>query len=179
MFGVIAWDGRQPGEHLAWGGPGDGVHLHCGAVKTGGHDFLGTDYGLIGPARHGDQASAQAAVDAYLALYRAVPAPRWDSIEAFYAADDRRRLSGEADYGVHWRQDPRQPWPTWRVSYIRDTGEVYAAAPGGPVELLGTVPPDDQPHYYATLDAILEGWPDAHRQGLDWVRGRLAAAGVT
>ena len=48
----------------------------------------------------------------------------YQTLQAFYDADPRRGCSPEADYGVHWRQ---HPWPgTWRVSYVKATGEVYA-----------------------------------------------------
>ena len=80
----------------------------------------------------------------------------------------------EADYGVHWRQ---HPWPgAWRVSYVRDTGEVYALHQDqGPLLVLGWVAPDPQEIYYATLELILDGWPAVcgQRNGLGWVKERL------
>lgn len=97
------------------------------------------------------------------------------NIEAFYAQNEERRRSGEADYGVWWTE-PGRDWPRWRVSYIQKTGEVYAVQlTGGRVELLGVVSPDDDHIYYHTLDHILEGWADViHAPGsLDWVRARL------
>lgn len=113
----------------------------------------------------------------------------YQDIEDFYAANEDRRTSGEADFGVWWTE-PGQPYPKYRVSYIHATGEVYAVALNrddkgpyhGPVLLLGVVPPDDQPDgpvgrrtYYRTLDTILEGWPQRCGQpgGLQWVRERL------
>lgn len=99
----------------------------------------------------------------------------YTSIEDFYAENEERRRSGEADYGCWWTE-PGQSWPRWRVSYIQKTGEVYAVQlPGGRVNLLGIVPPDDPIYYYRTLDAILEGWADIiHQPGsLDWVKARL------
>ena len=86
------------------------------------------------------------------------------SIEEFHDADPRRRHSDEADYGSHWRLYPFHG--LWRVSYVRDTGEVYAVRqsgrPAGPVLILGTVPADEVADerrglYYRTLDRILEG----------------------
>lgn len=99
----------------------------------------------------------------------------YPNIEAFYAENDARRRSGEADYGVYWTE-PGQNWPRWRVSYIQKTGEIYAVQlTGGQVKLLGVVPPDDDGIYYQTLDRILEGWTDAiHQPGsLDWLQARL------
>jgi hypothetical protein len=105
----------------------------------------------------------------------------WDD---FCYADIRRHFSPEADYGVHWH-DGDERWPEWRVSYIRDTGEVYAVCTGrglGPVWLLGVVPADpvtnpDRETYYRTLDKILGGWADWEVSGmrLQWIIGRLAA----
>jgi hypothetical protein len=96
--------------------------------------------------------------------------------------DIRRMFSPEADYGVMWRNGA--DWPLWRVSYIADTGDVYAvkmAAPGqDTVRLLGVVPPDpvysDRETYYRTLDGILTGWADPRVSAMDlgWVATRLA-----
>jgi len=98
------------------------------------------------------------------------------NIEEFYAENEERRNSGEADYGCWWRA-PGLGWPRWRVSYIQKTGEIYATElrDNGIVKLLGIVPPDNGRIYYQTLDHILEGWADAiHEPGsLIWVEGKL------
>ena len=47
----------------------------------------------------------------------------YPTLEAYYAADERRRRNEEADYGVHWRLEGREH--RWRVSYVRNTGELY------------------------------------------------------
>ena len=45
----------------------------------------------------------------------------YTNIEEYYAADEQRRRSGEADYGVQWRL---KGWDyQWRVSYVHNTGE--------------------------------------------------------
>ncbi len=90
----------------------------------------------------------------------------FENIEAFYSDNSARRRSPAADYGVHWRLEG---WPnSWRVSYVRDTGEIYAVQQGprrsgilptreivittspeeGPVLLLGHFPIDEDagPH---------------------------------
>ena len=107
----------------------------------------------------------------------------YPTLDAYYAADERRLRSEEADYGVHWRL---QGWDyRWRVSYIRNTGEVYAVHQGatiGPVFVLGYVPPDDVDEsdrrslFYSTLERILAEWPEhcGRPDGLRWVRDRLA-----
>ena len=119
--------------------------------------------------------------------------PVFPTIEDYYAADDRRRRSGEADYGCHWRLEG---WTgAWRVSYVHATGEVYAVYLGrtlpaggragdGPVFLLGVVPPDPiaegdrRSLYYATLERVLDGWPDrcGEPDGLRWIKETLARA---
>ena len=116
----------------------------------------------------------------------------YPSLEAFYSANEARRRSPEADYGVWWRDDRRDG--SCRVSYVQATGEVYAVHIGGPgqVEILGVVPPDPddrnsthlaprqrlQLTFYRTLDRILEGWAEhcGTMSGLAWVRERLAQA---
>lgn len=102
------------------------------------------------------------------------------NLAEFYAADPRRRGSGEADYGVWWTERGK-PRPRYRVSYIQATGEVYAVALDAQmskVEVLARVQPDSMKPgdvYYSTLDRILDGWaeecylPDS----LAWIRGRL------
>ena len=98
------------------------------------------------------------------------------NIEDFYAENEERRRSGEADYGVWWTE-LNHNWPKWRVSYIQKTGEVYAVqlSAGSQVKLLGVLPPDDASIYYQTLDRILEGWADVIQKpgSLDWIRTRL------
>lgn len=113
----------------------------------------------------------------------------------FRAADKRRQRSPEVDYGCHWRV-AGFPHP-WRLSYIQNTGELYAVHTEmtlvydddlllayGPVFILGVVPPDPvidwrRDLYYRTLDTILEGWAEVargkceERDTLRWVIDRL------
>ena len=101
------------------------------------------------------------------------------NLEQFYSANPTRRSSPEADYGAHWRL---AGWAgSWRVSYVRDTGEVYALdGASGPLMILGTFPidPDAGPGdvYYNGLDRLLEGWPDhcGPPGGLTWLIGKMA-----
>ena len=109
------------------------------------------------------------------------------SMGDFYAADERRLTSEECDYGVHWRL---HGWAgRWRVSYVQATGEIYAVNHNrgdGLVFVLGVVAPDPVAEgdrrslYYATLERILDGWPERCGQpdGLRWVKDTLDAAGV-
>ena len=105
----------------------------------------------------------------------------YKNIEEFYAENEERRRSGEADYGVWWTE-PGHSWPHWRVSYIQKTGEVYAVqldgvGSSGKVELLGIVQADENSIYYQTLDRILAGWADicGGPGSLDWIRAKLAS----
>jgi len=47
--------------------------------------------------------------------------------------------------------------------------------PGGAVDVLGQVEPDESDIYYRTLDGILDGWPEmcGTPNGLSWLRERL------
>ena len=120
--------------------------------------------------------------------------------EEFYQDNPERRHSEEADYGVHWRLDGWEG--SFRVSYVRATGEVYAVHQGpyrggvlptgetlvstgsgdGPLLILGTFPVDDTPTrsdvFYRGLEAHLEGWPQRCREpnGLAWVAERMLEA---
>ena len=101
------------------------------------------------------------------------------NLEAFYEEEPRRRWSREMDFGVHWHQPP---WPhPWRVSYLRETGEVYAVHQDdllGPVLVLGVVPPDNDALFYRTLEKALDGWTVVAHLGarLRWIRNRLVRA---
>lgn len=108
-------------------------------------------------------------------------ATEFPSIDAFYDDRPERRHSGEADFGLHWHVHRRSRFPSWRVSYIQATGEIYAAQLLGscPVRVLGVVPSDpveEHEVYYRTLDKILDGWADLDVSGFDlaWVERRLA-----
>ena len=108
----------------------------------------------------------------------------FDSIDEFYDFDERRRYSGEADYGNYWTYTG---WNgRWKVSYVHNTGEVYCERYTGdgvdgshPVEILGVVKPDEQydimDTYYRTLDHILDGWAELEDQNIEFVRERIAA----
>ena len=48
----------------------------------------------------------------------------FEGLEHFESTEPARRSSPDIDYGFHWRLTG---WTgSWRVSYVRDTGEVYA-----------------------------------------------------
>jgi hypothetical protein len=108
----------------------------------------------------------------------------FDSIEKFYAADpEGRRNSAEVDYGVHWTDPPipgelPENGRRWRVSWVANTGEIYAVchvADGKGnrvVRLYGQVPGREE------AERFLEDWADhcTETGGLAWVEGLFAAA---
>jgi hypothetical protein len=112
----------------------------------------------------------------------------FENLDDFWMDDIRRMFSPEAAYGVHWRLRDHH-WPEWRVSYVQDTGDVYAQQQGSPnrVLLLGNVPADAIPPddylgtftYYRTLDRILDSCYESAvtLNDLAWVHARLAVAG--
>lgn len=93
--------------------------------------------------------------------------------EIFFA-DERRAKSGEIDFGVWWRDGSE--YPTYRVSFIVDTGELYALdMQETNAELIGVIEGANEEDRRATVEAVLEGWADKCGQlnSLSWVRRRV------
>ncbi len=96
------------------------------------------------------------------------------STEAAFIADDPRRRPGytgggdQYDYGVHWRD---RQGGGHRLTWIKDTRELVAVAPGGrraeegTVEIIARIPSQ------AETEHRLYNWPYAHND-LRWVRRR-------
>ena len=115
--------------------------------------------------------------------------PRFPSVDAFYDDDDRRRYSPEWDYGVWWRLSVEERWPRWRVSWVCETGDLYAVRCAGRslVILLGNVPPAGMYphgaghdawsawHRAQPVEALLAGWAESIGT-LGWVVRRIAEA---
>lgn len=101
------------------------------------------------------------------------------SIDAFYAADERRRGSGELDFGCWWRDGTANV--TYRVSAVLSTGEIYVVAlspgPGVRVGEVELVAAGLLVGSYAEAERLLDGWADVceERDSLAWVRERLSA----
>jgi hypothetical protein len=110
---------------------------------------------------------------------------RFGNVEALYAARGGAH-SPEWDYGVHW-QDGVREWPLWRVSWVVETGDLYASSPDG-VLLLGNVAKvGEYPYGEARgfdawrrfrdaqpIEQVLEGWAEQPVASLEWVLYRLA-----
>ena len=96
----------------------------------------------------------------------------WVDEQAFHAADARRRLSAETDFGATWRAAGSND--AWRVAWLRDTQELYlcrADAYDGSctdVTVVAVLPE-------AAVERLMEGWQDAREQadGLGWLRERM------
>lgn len=114
---------------------------------------------------------------------------RFPSVDAFYDDDERRRHSPEWDYGVWWRATADERWPRWRVSWVCETGDLYATrcAGRGIVLRLGNVPPlGAYPyglgseawgawHREQPVERLLAGWAEGD-ETLGWILDRLARA---
>ena len=98
----------------------------------------------------------------------------YDNEDAFHREDVRRRDSVEFDYGARWTME-NSPG-TWRISYVRETGEIYAlrfrGAASGPLLLLGRGPAKD----HHAVDRVLEGWEQENHSShrLEWAMERIA-----
>ena len=100
------------------------------------------------------------------------------NLDSFYDDNPLRLRSEQAHYGYWWTDD--SPAVRWRVSYIQDTGEVYAVADtiGEGMKLLGVVPLGARKvSALRTLDKLMEGWRELPHRELSWVRHRLELAG--
>lgn len=109
---------------------------------------------------------------------------RFVSLEEFYSADERRRHSGEADYGIYWWDGLQGHSDTWRVSAVAQTGEIYAELEHvlrepypefAPVVLLGTFEIQGADYPYEDADRILAGWnlKCGESSSLQWVLDRV------
>lgn len=98
----------------------------------------------------------------------------WTDEDAFVAEDRRRRTSDQVDLGATWRGSTSND--AWRLSWLRDTGELYLCRADGhdgactDVQLLAVVDRERD------LDALLDGWRDARTDpdGLAWLLTRVS-----
>ena len=68
---------------------------------------------------------------------------------------EKRAKSGEIDYGVWWGLYDRK-FPFWRVSWIRNTGELYAVSPAtDEYIILGRYETE------AEVERRMEGWAES------------------
>jgi hypothetical protein len=112
--------------------------------------------------------------------------------------DPVRYRSPEWDFGVMWIDTGAvYRWPLWRVSWIVETGELYAQT-GNRIKLLGIVPPVGEYPYPSadpsarnrmdawtafkdaqTIERIMEGWAEGEpHKPLQWIMDRLRQVSV-
>ena len=102
----------------------------------------------------------------------------WPDELAFVTEDRRRRTSDQVDLGATWRAQGSND--AWRLSWLRDTGELYVCRADGydgscsDVRLLALVRSE------AELDAMLDGWRELRTDpdGLSWLLGRVCPLAV-
>lgn len=94
---------------------------------------------------------------------------KWIAKSEFFT--EKRLRSPEIDFGVWWRNG--KEYPTFRVSYIKDTGEFYAINnQTKTVSLLGKIKPTDS---YEEAEHVLKSWSEecGGMYSLDWVRNKI------
>jgi hypothetical protein len=114
------------------------------------------------------------------------------NVQEFHDLDPVRARSPEWDYGVHWIEREGMAWPIWRVSWIVETGELYAVKLAGDneVRVLGVVPKvGDYPYNREqtwkafndaqTIEQVMKDWAEEPRRPLVWAVERLRDHGFT
>src|SRR5688572_13851838 len=110
----------------------------------------------------------------------------YPTLEQYYAETPKAKDSGERDYGVWWHDEHRN---TYRVSWVYETGEIYALVVGrggplpdwiawagdrpkgsrttGPLAVLGIIATR------AEVEKLLDGWADAcgNASSIYWLIG--------
>ena len=102
----------------------------------------------------------------------------WADEAAFVADDPRRGISDVLDLGATWRVAGSND--AWRLSWLRDTGELYVCRADGydgsctDVHLLAGIASERD------LDALLDGWRELRTDpdGLSWVLGRVTPLAI-
>jgi hypothetical protein len=95
----------------------------------------------------------------------------YHSLEAFYAADSRRR-SRERDFGLVWRG---RRGATYRAAWVQETREFYMCRHGHPMDRGGTIDVAARRFGLGELHAALSGYQDVcGRPGsLGWLLDRV------
>ena len=104
----------------------------------------------------------------------------FETLDQYYAADERRRWSPECDYGCGWTANTGQIQITCRVSYVKETKEIYIIPTGCPDNELQVIARISQTPgssvYFGRLDKILKGWEEEMPKpnSLKWLKEKLA-----
>ena len=96
----------------------------------------------------------------------------YPSLDAFYAADSRRRYSRERDIGLVWRARHGR---TFRAAWVQETGEVYLFRHGHPLEGGGVVCVEERRFELRELLAAVAGYREicGRQDSLGWLVERL------
>jgi hypothetical protein len=96
----------------------------------------------------------------------------YPSLEAFYAADRRRRHSRERDVGLFWRG---RGGASFRAAWIQETGEVYLFRHGRPLDGGGRVDLLARRFGLGELHAAIRGYGEVcgRRDSLAWFLDRV------
>lgn len=96
----------------------------------------------------------------------------YPSLQAFYAADTRRRASRERDFGLRWRG---RAGATYRAVWVERTGELCVIRTGDPRGGGGTAEVAERGLQLGELKAALEGYQDVcgRPSSLGWLLDRL------
>jgi len=97
------------------------------------------------------------------------------SLGAFYAADKRRDISHEHEFGLWWLGDDWHA-PRFRAASVEETGELYlmqheGTPGGGRVDVVAVAPTLED------VGVLLDGWCEEVGEwgSLRWLLGRLGA----
>ncbi len=98
-------------------------------------------------------------------------------LDEFYAADPRREVSPEVDFGVMWRGGD-DALASYRVSWVEATGELYIYRMTGGHSHYSVTVFDGLSLSRDAVDAVLDGWAIVCPQLLSvgWLLGQLAIA---
>lgn len=120
---------------------------------------------IVSAAREGFTFTTEQ-IDAWLAQQPDDPRRSGLSFRTGFQAwitEPARARSPEVDYGCWWTLDAHSWYPHWRVSYIVDTGEVYAVALEGPrpdrFTVLGRITGGRE-----AMESAMRGWAEGHMQ---------------
>ncbi len=102
----------------------------------------------------------------------------WPDEPAFHDDDPRRRTSPELDLGATWRRAGSND--AWRLSWVRDTGELYLCRADGHDGACSEVSVLARVERERDVEALLDGWRERRTDpdGLAWVARRTAPVAV-
>lgn len=102
----------------------------------------------------------------------------WSDEFAFVAEDGRRGTSDQVDLGATWRVSGSND--AWRLSWLRDTGELYVCRADGYDGTCSDVRVVAQVSREADLDAMIAGWRELRTDpdGLSWILGRVSPLAI-